>query len=305
MEKEFKTQILIGALGAAVLCAGGYGLYRESQRPDFRAPDGKVQALDAGAADEQDSGATRTVLRIETPQVVSANSVGHEAKVVGNPALQFEWSIQGGKLESENQRDSILWSAGPTGDVILTCRGFDASGAESMVAVRVPIRPVPTISVFEAVPAALTLGTTARLGWAVKDCRKLVLDPGGQDVTALSGPGFEVKPTENTTYRLTAMDDLGTQTTREVLLKVVPPPEIGSLRAEPRPDSPDAFTVIGEFKGGKAEMKEGGVVLASGDTSPLQASLSRVKPSTSVSLVVTNEAGASVTATVQFAAQKP
>ena len=139
----------------------------------------------------------------------------------------------------------------------------------------------------------------------MKDCRKLVLDPGGRDVTALAGPGLEVKPAATTTYRLTATDAFGAVTTREVTLKVVPPPEVGSLRAEPSPGAPEAFTLIGEFKGGKAELKAGDAVLASGDTSPLRAELSGVKPGASVSLLVTNEVGASVTGTLQFSLKNP
>lgn len=303
METKFKTNILLGTLGAAVLCAGGYGLYLESKRTTALGPGGRTQDLVAPAA-ASDAGPGLAVLRIETLPVTTANSAGHEARVFGKSGLHFEWSIQGGTLDSDNQRETVLWTAGPSGNVILTCRAFDAAAMESVAAVRIPIQSAPTISGFEAVPSVLTLGSSAKLGWTVKDCRKLVLDPGGRDVTAFTGPGFDVQPTETTTYTLTATDAIGTTTTRDLTLKVVPPPEIGSLRAEAKPGSPNSFTVIGEFKGGKAELKGGDAVLASGNTSPLQAELSGVKAGASVSLVVTNEAGASVTSTVQFSIKK-
>ncbi len=302
METGFKTQLLIGGLGAAVLCAGAYGLYRESRRTS-QGPAGQVPR-EAGPVGGSVAGSGRAALRIETLSAVTGGTTGHEARVFGQPGLTFEWSIQGGKLDSWNQRDSVLWTAGPSGEVLLTCRAFDGAGGESKAVARIQAQPAPTISRFEAAPPVLALGSSAKLGWAAKDCRKLVLDPGGQDVTAYAGPGFEVKPTDTTTYRLTATNALGTEVTRELTLQVAAPPQIGSLRAEPG-GVPEAFTVVGEFQGGKAELKREGTVLATAATSPLRAELSGLKPGASLSLVVTNEAGATVTATLQFTVQKP
>ncbi len=295
METKSKMHLLIGVLAAALLCAGGYGLYRESHRKTLETP---VQGL---AQAEASNGAS---LRIETLSAASPDSSGLEAHVIGNPGLSFEWSIQGGKLESGNQRETVLWAAGPAGEVVLNCRAFDGTGAETSTSVRIPIKPVPTIALLEAVPSVLTLGASAKLGWTVKDCKKLVLDPGGRDVTALTGPGLEVKPTETTVYTLTATHASGTTVTRNLTVKVLPAPQVLSLRAEPRSGVADAFTVIGEFKGGKAELKDGGAVLACGNESPLRAELTGVKPGASVSLVVTSETGATVTASVQFAVKK-
>lgn len=296
MEKGFKTHLLIGALGAAVLGVGAYGLYLESHR---KIPQGPANLPQGQVAAETSGG---TSLRIETLQAVSPDSAGIEAHLIGPPGLHFEWSIQGGKLESGNQRETVLWAAGPSGEVILSCRAFDAAGAESATTLRIPIKPVPTIAVFEAAPSVLTLGGSAKLGWTVKDGRKLVLDPGGRDVTTLTGPGLEVKPTETTTYTLTATHASGTTASREVTVKVLAAPEILSFRAEPKPGG--TFSVIGEFKGGKAEIQAGGTVIASSESSPLRAEISGQKPGNSVSLVVTNEAGASATGIVTFSVQK-
>jgi len=296
MEKGFKTHLLIGALGAAVLGVGAYGLYLESHR---RAAQPPAVPSPGQAPAETQGGAS---LRIETLSAVAPDASGLEAHVIGAPGLQFEWSIQGGKLESGNQRETLQWAAGSSGEVVLTCRAFDAAGAETSTSLRIPIQPVPTIAIFEAAPKVLTLGGSAKLGWTVKDGRKVVLDPGGRDVTAMAGPGLEVKPTETTTYTLTATHASGTTASREVTVRVLPAPEVLSLRAEPR--SGGSFSVIGEFKGGKAELKAGGVLLASGDSSPLTAELAGQKPGSSVSLVVTNEAGSSATGTVTFAVQK-
>ena len=304
MERNFQTHLLIGILSAAVLGAGGYGLYKESKRKQARQV-AAMKSQNSGSDAALNSGAEKTGFRIETVAVVSANATGLEAKAVGAPGLSFEWSIQGGKLETWNQREAILWTAGAAGEAVLNCRGFDAAGMEFNATAKVKIQPLSAISVFDAVPATVILGTSAKLGWTVKDCKKLVLDPGGQDVTALTGPGLEVKPLETTTYKLTATDVLGKVTTRELTLKVVPPPQIDSLRADPKPGNAGAFVVIAEFRGGTAELKDGNTVLASGSTSPLRADISGVKAGSSVSLRVTSEAGSSVSSSLPFLIKKP
>ncbi|MDP2875406.1 MAG: hypothetical protein Q8O00_04420 [Holophaga sp.] len=300
METDFKSNLLIWTLGAAVLCVGGFGLYTASQRREAQALREKAENLKTLQDSASQPSESRTGFRIETLTTTFANSAGNEARAIGAPGLQFEWSIVGGKLESGNQNETALWSAGPSGEVVITCRAFDATGAETSTRAIIPIQPLPTIARFEVVPSVVTQGTSARLGWNVQECRKLVLNPGNIDVTAVTGPGFEVKPTETATYTITATGNLGTFSTREVTLKVVAPPEIIVLRAEPKSGSPGAFTVIGEFEGGKAQLKAEGTVLASGDTSPLQADLSGLKAGSSVNLVVTNEAGTSITRTLQF-----
>lgn len=300
MEPELKTQILIGTLAAAVLGAAGYGLYQESKRPGAGVPGRAPGGGKASQAETQ--AAPAGLLRIETIPLALGDSAGHEARVIGKPGLRYEWEIKGGKLESGADRDTVTWTAGPSDGAVLTCRGFDAEGTVYMGSIRVPIKAEMRIAEFAAAPPVITQGATAKLGWTVRNCRKLVLDPGGREVTDLNGPGLDVNPAETAVYTLRATDESGAVITREVTLKVVPAPQISALRAEAKAGSPGAFTVIGEFKGGKAELKEGETVLASAGASPLQAELSAPKAGASVTLVVTNEAGTTVRSALGFSA---
>jgi hypothetical protein len=304
METDFKNQLLIGALAAAVLGAAGYGLYQESNRVSSGGPKGTAPGASAPQATETVQTGPAT-LRIETVPAVLAGSTGHRADVAGGPGLRFEWSIQGGTLESGMNRDTAFWSAGEVGEVTLICRGFNAAGAETTGVARIPIKVLPTISRFEAAPPVVTAGLSARLGWAVKDHRRLMLSPGALDVTDQSGPGVEVKPVETTAYTLIAVNSYGDAITRELIVKVVPPPELFSLRAEPRAGSTEAFSVIGEFKGGKAELSDGSGVIARSETSPLRAEIAALKPGTALRFVVTNEGGSSLTSTLQASPGKP
>jgi hypothetical protein len=116
---------------------------------------------------------------------------------------------------------------------------------------------------------------------------------------------LEVKPERTVTYTLTATNSTGLTVTRDLPLKVVPPPQIMAFRAEPVPGSPGVFTVIGEFKDGKAELKRGGQMVSSAETGPLRMQLSELKEGSSLALTVTNEAGTYVSSTLSFMAQKP
>ncbi len=300
MDPKFKTYLLIGALAALVVGAAGYGLYREYRKPAPMAP------APVGARQDEASSLPQTDgLRIETVSSVVGGTAGNTARVVGKPGLRYEWEIKGGELELGRDRDAVQWSAGLSGEVILTCRGFDPSGPVLVATQRVSITALPRIADFTVVPAVITQGEAARLGWNVRDFSRMMLDPGGRDVTTLSGPGLEVKPTETTVYVLTATDRNGQVATGEVTLKVVPPPQITVLRAEAKPGTSDAFTVIGEFRGAKAELKSGSEVVARADSSPLRADLSGLKAGSIVTMSVSNEAGMTVTGTMPFALKKP
>jgi len=306
MDSQYKTYLQIGALAAVVLGAAGYGLYRESQKKaplasqlvPVAAPGSTLQAETSTMAKPEE-------LKIETLATVAGGTSGHEARVIGRPGLRYEWEITGGKLELGKDRDAIQWAADPSGEVVLTCRGFDAYGSVLVAAKRVPIKSRPGIADFAAMPPVITQGGAAKLGWTARDFTRMVLNPGNRDVTTLNGPGLEVKPTETTVYVLSATDPAGEVATREVTLKVVPPPQIITLRAEAKAGTGDSFTVIGEFRGGKAELKVGSAVIAQAEASPLRADISGVKAGSTATMVVANEAGTTVTGTLPFAVKKP
>ena len=302
MRANTKTQLLIWSLGGAVLCAAGFGVYLEWQRTGKAGPSIQERGAKSGTPSAE-AQAEPSALRILAPGPVIGNTTGHVAEALGGSDLRYEWSIQGGKLEGNGFAQEATWSAGNEGDVTLTCKGTDSTGKTLVATARVQVQVTPELSRFEATRTALTVGTSAHLTWTGRGVKTLVLDPGGHDVLNFQGPGgFEVKPTETTTYALTATSAAGVTITRELTLKVVPRPAITSLKAERAPGS-TVFMVIGEFSGGRAELREGGTVLASSETSPLQAQVSDRTSGASLSFVVTNEAGSTVTSTLSIPAQ--
>ena len=169
---------------------------------------------------------------------------------------------------------------------------------------RITLRQPPVITRFEALPPVITEGSGTKLLWATANLEKLVLEPGNQDVTKHAGAPLEVNPKETTIYTLTATNNSAVVVTRELQIKVVPPPAITGLRAEPQPGSATAFTVIAEFKGGKAELKNGDQVITRSDTSPLRIQVADMKAGSSLALKVTNEAGSHVTSNLNFSIKK-
>lgn len=297
------SHLLIGALGLTVVGLGGYVLVQEGRRP---AP-GLAARPPAQVAPAAAPGLEAGGLRIEVEEAVPADSSGHRATVRDPDVRNLSWSIQGGTLDPGTGGDTALWTAGK-GDVILTCEGEDGAGRPRRGTVRIQVLGVPTLDRFEASHACLTRGQSARLGWAARDVQGLVLDPGAQNVLAVVGPGHEVKPVETTEYVLTARHASGLETSRRLVIKVVDPPELLSVAGAP-PASDGSVAVTVTFKGGKAELRQGDTVVASGDTSPLVVNLSSPRPGTSYRVTVTNEAGTSVSSGLSYgplpAAAKP
>jgi hypothetical protein len=232
-----------------------------------------------------------------------ANTPGHEASTKGDPDLQYEWSIKGGTIEGDVHGSAITWTAGTGNEVVLSCQGTNAAGKSTTAMLRVVLGQPPVIKRFEASPTIVTEGSSAMLSWGATNAQKLTLDPGGQDVSASGGPSLEVKPTEDTTYKLTATNGTGVSVTRELVVKVVPAPGITAFHAEPANGSPTTFAVTGEFKGGKAELRNGITLIASAEASPLRAQVTNIKEGITLTLKVTNEAGAYASNTLTFGAK--
>lgn len=301
MTPDRKNRLLIGALAAAVVLVVGYAVYQAtspSAEPLIPATTAPEAPTPAGTP----SGAP--LLRIEAEPSVPINSTGHRASVVSESSADYEWSIKGGTFEGSSTGPSITWNAGDGSEAVLTCKGTNAAGQSGSGSFRVVLRRGPAITRFEAVPPVITEGSSAQLSWDADGVQKLVLDPGGQDVSRSGGPGLQVKPAKTTTYVLKASNDAGDAATAELKLKVVPPPALAALRAEPVAGSPDAVTVIADFKAGKAVLKQGGQVLAESESSPLRHRLTGIKEDVSLVLTVTNEAGAYVSNTINLSVPK-
>ena len=303
MNSDQKTRLLIGTLVAALIIVVSYGLIQavgDSPQPSAQPP---VPVPAAASNPEPTPGMPN--MRLQVDRSVTANSGGHEASIAADSELAYEWSIQGGIIEGSTSGPSITWTAGAGAETVLTCKGTNAADKTSTVTQKVMLRQPPTISRFELEPAVITTGSSAKLSWNAKDTQKLVLEPGGQDVTKNSGPAMEVKPEKTTTYTLTATNSTSVIAVRELQVKVVPPPEITAFRADPLAGYGNAFAVIGEFKAGKAELKNGNQTLLISETSPLRIQLTDLKEGSSLTLTVTNEAGAYVTGSLAFSKTKP
>lgn len=304
MNPDQKTRLLIGTLAAAVILAVGFGLYQELGRSSIPVVQPIAQATILGSTPIPEPVPGMPLLRIQADNPVTVNTGGHQASVTGDSGLSYEWSIQGGTLEGSTSSASATWTAGAGAETVLTCKGTNAADKSSSVTLRVVLRQPSTISRFEAVPLVITEGSSAKLSWTANNVQKLVLEPGGQDVSKNTSPAIDVKPGKTTTYTLSATNSTGVTTSRELQLKVVPAPEMTSLRAEPVTGKTTTFIVIAEFKAGKAVLKNGSQVVTSSETSPLHIQVADLKEGSVLALTVTNEAGTYLASTLSFSAPK-
>lgn len=303
MTLDKDTRFWIGALATAVVLVVGYGVYRELNRETPVTPlpvSAPVASTTIQAAAEPGAPA----LQIQGEPTVIGGTGGHTVSVSGEEGLRYEWTIQGGTFEGDATGPAVTWTAGEAPSATVTCRATNAAGKSSIVSLRIQVQQPPVITTFEATPAAITAGSAAKLNWSVRNAEKLTLEPMGQDVSQYKGPAIEVKPQETTTYVLKGTNATGVTVTREVQVKVIAEPTIGTFKADPAAGSSSAFEVTAEFKGGKAELKQGDTVLTSSETSPLRFRAADLKDGAALTLRVTNEAGSYVTATLTFTAKK-
>lgn len=205
---RFRPRLGAAFLGLALLTACGR---KDAQQdaPKFIQPGiAATQIPTAPEPTEDQPGLPVVRIQTDTP-LVTTGTAGHEATVNGDPGLQYEWFIQGGSFEGGTHGLSVKWTAGAPGEVRLFCQGTNAAGKKSVTLARVQSEALPSIESFQAASPVVSAGRAAKLSWSAKEVKTLVLDPGGQDVTAVSGPGFEVKPSETTRYTLTATNAAG------------------------------------------------------------------------------------------------
>lgn len=239
-------------------------------------------------------------LAVQADELATTGTGGHQAQVLGDPGLQYQWFIQGGAFEGDSHGQSVTWTAGAPGEVRIFCQGENASGKKTVVLARVQSVPEPTVDGFSSAPPVVTEGRSAKLSWNAKEIKTLRLDPGGVDVSQLNGPAFEVKPAATTTYTLTATNAAGTSVAKTLLVKVVPPPSILSFHAVGAVSIGQPLTLSGAFKGGIGELRRGGEVLARAGEGGIQAQITALKAGDAFALTVTNEGGSTVTRTLTF-----
>lgn len=100
------------------------------------------------------------------------------------------------------------------------CGGGSSKSADTAPAAAAA--PPPKIAMFYLSPNVVELGTTSQLCYSVESTTKVELDPPVDRVWPALSHCVEVKPTQSTTYTLTASNDAGVKVKATVEAKVVP-----------------------------------------------------------------------------------
>ena len=290
-----RFRLPLGAVLLGLAASTACGRKDEASAPRLVAPGLAAASTQPSSPDTSGPQGGLPVLHVQADEVVTAGTAGHEATVAGDPGLKYEWFIQGGSFTGDTHGESVAWSAAGPGEVRIFCEGTNEAGKKSVALARVQSEAPPSIENFRAQPPIISEGRATRLGWSAKEIKTLTLDPGGIDVVGAKNTGYEVKPTETMAYTLKATNLAGASVAQTVEVKVVPVPAILSFGAQGAVNFGQPLTLAASFKGGKAEIRQGEAVLASGTSSPLQAQVPSLKSSDSFQLTVTNEAGDSVT----------
>lgn len=294
----------VAPLGAALLglaALTGCGRKESVAAPAAPAPTTHTAPSSVVSTTPAGSAAAPSVM-VQADGLVSSGTPGHVAAAGGDPGLTYTWYVDNGTIEGAADGSSILWTAGSIGYAHVYCAGANAAGAKTVAMATVKIIQAPSIARFEANPPAVNPGEKVFLGWDAAGATKLTLDPGGDDVTALNGPAKTVEPKETTTYTLTGTNEAGTVATKTLTVKVVPPPQVKSFSATGAIAVGQPLTLVGDFSGGKAEIRRGDEVLASSDHSPIQATTT-LKDGDSFTLTVKGETGSSASSTRSFTLQ--
>jgi hypothetical protein len=155
---------------------------------------------------------TFTISAISAPEDLVANSTGNTASIIATPStgVTYQWSIVNGTITAGDTTNSITFTAGDSGDVILTVSAYKSN--------RVGItdsRTVPIISIVLTEPlnfSAVTAGAVVNLDWDA------VIDATGYEVFRATAPG--VFESIGTTTTETAFTDMAASPNTTYLYKV-------------------------------------------------------------------------------------
>lgn len=294
-----KSVTAAGSLATwAVLGVACLGLACERKSPvREEAPAPVLQARASEAPTPGESGDPSVVLHGPGDYVTEgAENIGMTVETT--TPTQVRWFVVGGEITAGASDSAMTFKVLPGSQrVQATCRVQDAAGRERVRSLTMAVVAPPDIATFEARTPAVTMGQPARLAWTAKEIKSLLLEPGAQDVTALGS--VDIPISETTTFHLTATNLAGTQVSRELTVRVVPSPQIQSFRTEGSIRTGQPATILAEFANGRAELRDGGQVLGASDQSPLRVPVT-VQEGKTLTLVVTNEAGATVSQPLSF-----
>jgi hypothetical protein len=303
MSPSTRFRLTLGAVLLGLAASSGCGR-KESEATPAAAPAlgaAQVTVVSQSGASAQ---APAPRVLVQADGLVSSGTAGHVVAAGGDPGLTYKWFADDGKIEGSDEGSSILWTAGGIGYTHIYCAGTTEAGAKTVAMATVKVVEAPSIARFDAVPPAVVAGGGTSLGWDAQGATKLTLDPGGQDVTSHQGAGLAVQPKETTTYTLTATNEAGTAVTKSLTVRVLAPPAVSRFEASGPVAAGQPITLVGEFTGGRAEIKKAGSVIATSSQSPIQVQ-DTLKDGDVYTLVVTSDTGAVATATRSFNLQKP
>lgn len=115
-------------------------------------------------------------------------------------------------------------------DVTLVLHVRNAAGAEAVATLPIHVERDPRILSFTATPAEVTAGDPVVLSWSAEGALEYEVSPPGGRTAAT---WLDVAPEADTTYRLTAWNGLGVPATATAGVRVLPPPRITALTADP------------------------------------------------------------------------
>lgn len=292
-----KTHLLYGILGLAGLGLVGM-LLLESRAPGTEeAPGPPAPAAVAESAEAPQVPLEASELRIQAPDKVTTGQSGLRAELVGPGDLHYDWNLEGGAIETGGNSSALIWTSGAPGLARLVCRCTNLSGSTATIERAVVVEPLPRILRFDTTHPVLTEGAKAALSWETEDGVSLLLEPGSMDVTTHAGPKYEVAPERTTTYTLVAANAAGTAVTKNLTIKVVPPPSILATRTEGGVGRGTPVTFVCEFTGGTARLFRGEDLVGESEDSPLRVRVPDPPAGTAFRFVVSNEAKDRVTQT--------
>lgn len=136
------------------------------------------------------------------------------------------------------------------GDLTLSLRVRNTAGAEAYAGISVLVERDPQILSFTATPAEITAGDSVTLSWSATGALEVeVSPPGGRWPSTTAS--LTVSPEADTTYRLTAWNGLGVSTTATASVRVLPPPHVTALVADPaQVPLGGATRLVATFEGG-------------------------------------------------------
>lgn len=160
--------------------------------------------------------------------------------------------------------------------------------------VTVVVMPLPVIAAFAATPGTVGPGGASVLSWNVSGAEALTIDNG---VGAVSGASVVVRPSQTTTYRLTATNAVGA-VAASTSVTVLPIPAIVEFRATPGAIAPGSSSVLAwNVSGADTVTLSPGIGAVTGTTRTVTPASTTTYTLTAINAI--GSASLSVTVTVQ------